>query len=1108
MLAAVALALCLTPTAMAALPNGWYNSGWTNDANSGIAMGKTLWAYHFGSPLPATINGVSVPGIETLPAWVANRFEITCSTPQIHYGDSNQLTALRGPGSAVMAANAVSGGESMTIRISRANLGTGHTYTVSLYTVGVDPAPTQREATLHVQGHLPFMTPFGNRVDENLYGNNVGMRVDAIFIYSSSTDVQVSINSPGSPFRLYAVALTEGVPAPGPVEPSLITVTTTADEDDPPGRTGTGTSLREAVRSAAVSPAIATIGFDRSVFTGATPTTNTLTLTKGPLNPTKKLTLNATDIPGGIQIVTELPIAGQLPSHQRVDASQPDLALTISPGAVDGGMQCQWRKNGILISNGAPSPESLLVKNAGPAANGVYDVLLSEAPAGVLTLRNVIKAPATPALSDPCVVTAGDAPAAVLRMPESRMLPLGSSYRMVVAARGTDGGPLTCQWLRNDTAIKGATSREYTLSDVQLSDGGTYTCVVTSGSTPATSGSLEVGVVETRPKTVNLTVGGTFNVTASAAGNSLGYAWYRHGTPLNVTSKTLTIKPAGEADAERYTCRITGAAGVFDESNPIVLTISAAAPQLVKPVTLPAGAIGQSYFHQIAIITQPGAPVTRYSASGLPAGLSCDPQTGVISGRPALSKSARFTVTLKAANLSGSDSTTATLNVNAMPADAVGVFAGPVPASPMNDSLGGRFDLTTSSAGTFSGSITLGAAKKLSFTAQKLLSAGGDDNTLRGVITGLKLADKTPLTAMIEVLADTQAARLTLESPDHSPLRAEAWRNPWVVSKSPALHHPATDYAASYTMALPRSGTIPRDDEAPQGSGYGSFTVSTAGKLTLAGRLPDGSGLTGGAFVGPNGQVLVFNLLYGNRGSNAGSLTIRRGATVQDNTISGELAWRKKAVLPSSKDRLSRSGFGLTLKPDGGVYTPPASGGRIMGLAGEPGNVANARLTFSNVTTASISEDLVQALNLRNPKSAGLVNVATPLAPVLKQFKMLSLTPATGLFSGSFVVPGTTASGDRQTTFFGQVVRTVGGPPGGLGTGYYLLPDAPLQGQTMNTSPMQSGGWCWRRRIDVLGKEKRDKSSEGGAERAGRGGDTVPYQRGRCEKPVFQLFAA
>ena len=69
----------------------------------------------------------------------------------------------------------------------------------------------------------------------------------------------------------------------------------------------------------------------------------------------------------------------------------------------------------------------------------------------------------------------------------------------------------------------------------------------------------------------------------------------------------------------------------------------------------------------------------------------------------------------------------------------------------------------------------------------------------------------------------------------------DGWRNPW--SKA----NPATAISGYYTLKLDlvQPVTPYTSAEAPLGTGYLSFTANpTTGKLTLKGRLADGSSVT------------------------------------------------------------------------------------------------------------------------------------------------------------------------------------------------------------------------------------------------------------------------
>jgi len=821
----------------------------------------------------------------------------------------------------------------------------------------------------------------------------------------------------------------------GAVEADTLIVTTPVDELNSPGIVGNGYSLREAIRDV---PTNGGIVFDRAIFTGATVTTNTITLTQGPLNPQRTCFVDGTGNPGGIKIIQALTITQQ-PQSQAVNAgsiAQFDVTVT----AVSGGLSHQWRKNGQNLPATLPS----LSFNAQEGGEGVYDVVVSEAlPPGVLTLFSVTMPPAT-VTSQPASLIVDGAPVTIQRGPGNAMIALGSSHTLSVVAVGP--GTLTYQWMLNGKAISGAKSRTYTIAKAALTHAGTYSCVVKSGTNTAPPVMAEIGVVDTTPKTVNLKASPTasFTATVNAAGNGpLTFAWLKNGGGTAFSTKSFTIMPAAVSDAGLYTCVVTGAAGVFTGGAPTRVNISDGVPQFFLPLAPPRGAVGQFYYWQIPVMPNVGAPATSFSVAGpLPAGLTLNAVTGVISGRITATKSAGFPLTIKASNAKGSSlPAMVTLMVDVVPTDAVGVFTGPLERSAFTGFLGGRFDLTTTSAGSFSGSLTLGSRPKIGFTAQLLRSAGAGDVILYGSIPGITLADKTPLTAYVEVFAAEQLARLTLLQANGSTLAATAWRNPWNTKTKPA-----TAYAASYTARLDADALL----DVPDGYGYTSFTVKPDGSLTLVGKLPDGSDVTGGTFVGPKGQILLFNLLYANRGSHVGQFTITPGSPVANNAISGRTNWYKPGPLPNSKDTVYKDGFGpFGVTFDGSPYVPPAKGQRIMGLGVAPN--PNAKLNFD---LGDLPQAFAQLLHITNPSATGLTNKATLAAPVTHSTKVTTLDAAKGLFSGNFQINGATPALHRPAPFYGQLV-TINGFTRGYG--YFLLPSVPTGTEKVTTSPKQSG---------------------------------------------------
>lgn len=845
------------------------------------------------------------------------------------------------------------------------------------------------------------------------------------------------------PYSFQPTTDQRGLPRPlgirsdvGAVESSILTITTGVDELDAPGVPGTGLSLREAIRDV---PAGGTITFSRAVFTG--PSTNTLTLTQGPLNPQRPCTLDGSGIPGGMKVVYQPTITAQPQSLSL--ASGAAVAFSVTGANLSGGLTHQWRKDENAI--GSQVSSTLNLTNIQENDEAVYDVVLGEATApGALTLTQVTLG-AFAATSQPATLIVDGAPVvSVERDPANAMIALGSSHVLSVVAVGPDNAALRFQWKRNDTNISGATKSSHILTNAQLAHAGTYTCVVKAGVTSVTSAPAEIGVVDARPKTVNVAVNGKFTATVSAAGKNLTYLWSSgQNTP------GITINPAGLVHAGLYTCTVLGDAGTFAGGAPTTLNIVVDAPMLLTPLALPVAVIGQGYYYQIPVIPTPGAPATSFSITGaLPPGMTFDRVTGILSGRPTATKTTGYTLVVKAGNARGySAPANVTLTVSAVPQGAVGVFAGPVGRSTLNGQLGGRFDLTTTGTGTCSGSITLGSRAKIPFTNCLLLSAGEGSVILRANLPNIVMPDKSVVTAYVEIFAAVQRAQLTLvHAASGTTVVSTGWRNPWH-----ATTNKATDLAAYYTARLNagQGGAV-----SPDGFGYLSFTVASAGTLTLAGKLPDGSGVTGGTFVGPDGQILLFNLLYANRGSHVGHFTITPAEAVADNTLSGETSWQKPGpLLTTSTDTVYKAGFGpLPVVVEGGVFVGHAAGGIVPGFTAVPPGPGqtNALFYFNLGGLDGEGKEFSQAVHLYNPSTKGTTNAIFVPTPV-NGTRVPSFNSKTGLFSGSFQINGASAALNRPAPFDGMMVK-IGATTQGYG--FFLLPTATPK---ISTSPKLSG---------------------------------------------------
>ncbi|MBC8096476.1 MAG: right-handed parallel beta-helix repeat-containing protein, partial [Akkermansiaceae bacterium] len=252
---------------IAPVPVGtWSVNAWTDDASSGIGS-QTLWAYHFGNNNTAVVNGVTVPGTGTdgNPS-VAGRFTVA-GIPTVYFDDFNSLTDLGGSGSAVMAKSFIYNGNPGLITVE--GLTIGQVYALSVYGVGFDAAPTARTSVF--QSYADSLS-----VDENVFGNYEGLRVDYTFTALATTNLITVTPTNANTFHIYGLALRQ---------PLLVTTASNAG----PG------SLRQAVLDAAALPGAGVITF-APALSGAT-----ITLASEIILNTD-VTIDASSLPGGITV--------------------------------------------------------------------------------------------------------------------------------------------------------------------------------------------------------------------------------------------------------------------------------------------------------------------------------------------------------------------------------------------------------------------------------------------------------------------------------------------------------------------------------------------------------------------------------------------------------------------------------------------------------------------------------------------------------------------------------------------------------------------------------------------------------------------------------------
>ncbi|MEO8049631.1 MAG: Ig domain-containing protein [Acidobacteriota bacterium] len=184
----------------------------------------------------------------------------------------------------------------------------------------------------------------------------------------------------------------------------------------------------------------------------------------------------------------------------------------------------------------------------------------------------------------------------------------------------------------------------------------------------------------------NATIGAAYSQTLQAVGGTTPYAWSATGLPawltLNQSTGVLSGTPTVGGTSTIAVTVTDAASGTATAS--LSLTVGAL---VISPATLPTGFVNVAYpaTPGSATLTVAGATVANWavSAGTLPAGLTLNASTGVISGKPTTAGNSAFTITASVTGAAGVPPVIQqfTLLVNAGPAvvisglPAIGVAA-------------------------------------------------------------------------------------------------------------------------------------------------------------------------------------------------------------------------------------------------------------------------------------------------------------------------------------------------------------------------------------------------------------------------------------------------
>jgi gliding motility-associated-like protein len=267
-------------------------------------------------------------------------------------------------------------------------------------------------------------------------------------------------------------------------------------------------------------------------------------------------------------------------------------SATFTVTATGAGLAYQWRKGGVNLVNGGAisgaTTASLTINPVGAGDAGSYDVIVT----GLC---------APPAVSAQATLTVNTAPV-ITSHPSSIAQCEGSQVTFTVSATGTS---LTYQWrkdginLTDGGPVTGSQISTLTINPIFASDAGSYDVVISGVCNPPVTSSPAILVINTPPAVTtppaNQAVcdGGTATFTVTATGAGLTYQWRKDGVNLSnggnisgALTASLTINPAGSADAGNYDVIITGTCSPAATSAVATLTIETAPAIVTQPADL------------------------------------------------------------------------------------------------------------------------------------------------------------------------------------------------------------------------------------------------------------------------------------------------------------------------------------------------------------------------------------------------------------------------------------------------------------------------------------------------------------------------------------------